>query len=1140
MPSLGSAVFTLSTNAKPFVAGLAGAEAAAGKSVSAIGKRLDRIGGGLTRTGGVITRRVTLPLLAIGGAAAKMSMDFEEAMEKIETQAGAPEGEIKRLNQSVLDLGRQGVHGPVALAEALFFAESAGFRGAKAMDILKLASQGAMVGEADLEEVTYALTAAMKTGVRGTETSTEAMGALNAIVGQGQMHMADLTGALSTGIVPAAKNMGLSLVDVGGALAILTARGIPAQVAATRLGMTFLKMLPTGKQAVQAFQAMGIGQDQLANAMRGPGGLPEAIKILHDKYTAMSEKVGKNEAMRALLQMFPRGLAKTLLTLMDAYDELGKKTDAIKEKSTDFSATVRKAMEGSADKIKMAWASVQTTLIQLGTVLAPPIASIARAISKLAEWFQKLPPPVQKAIGGALLFVAALGPALTIIGNLSRLLGFLTTPAGLATAALVALAVGFYFAWTRSEKFREVVTGVIEAVRSVIETFVAWAEGEWKKHGEEIMAVISQAWESVKSIVNGALTVISTYIRVYAAIIRAVWARFGDDILSIISTAWEYVRATIQNALKVIKGIIDVFAGILTGDWSRVWSGLRAIFSGILGQILTTFRTQVTVMGTVAKALGKAILDGIMSLLSLLGAQALRALTALWSVLSGAVGAALGRAASIGKAIVRGVSNGLTGLVLAVRAFFVRLWAWLVGAARSAAAIASRIGGAIVQGIKDGIEAAWGALTGWVEAKLRALLDKLNPFSPVAHGGEIYIGRPLIDGAIRGITARTPALTQALVSGLRSSASAAISEVRALQSRLDGIQRQREVEDRASAVRQAAASLAEARKSGDGILEAVRALARAREDIQIAARQKELDREQRHYDQIQSRLERTLEKRRAAVERAHTKTATMWDRLRDRVLRAFDAMTGAFVSPAQAVIDEIRSRRGAEDLALAVQEAQSRLTTAAEGDDPIEILAAQRALFRAEEDIRIASLEKQALDERTAWDRERESLREQLEARLTAIGEHFIKEGGTWSTATQTIVGVLASFGIDFATVGKSLGQQFSGALQDEVANAISAAQSAISAASGVINRPFGRRSDVQGPVGNFASGVTDFRGGWAIVGERGPEIVNLPRGSDVIPVDRSTSRDRTFNVNVHGTVAEPLDEGRLVDLLRRAEVIFG
>jgi hypothetical protein len=40
-----------------------------------------------------------------------------------------------------------------------------------------------------------------------------------------------------------------------------------------------------------------------------------------------------------------------------------------------------------------------------------------------------------------------------------------------------------------------------------------------------------------------------------------------------------------------------------------------------------------------------------------------------------------------------------------------------------------------------------------------------------------------------------------------------------------------------------------------------------------------------------------------------------------------------------------------------------------------------------------------------------------------------------------------------------------------------------------------------KGPrVPGFAGGVENFGGGWAMVGERGPELVNLPRGSDVIP----------------------------------------
>jgi hypothetical protein len=41
---------------------------------------------------------------------------------------------------------------------------------------------------------------------------------------------------------------------------------------------------------------------------------------------------------------------------------------------------------------------------------------------------------------------------------------------------------------------------------------------------------------------------------------------------------------------------------------------------------------------------------------------------------------------------------------------------------------------------------------------------------------------------------------------------------------------------------------------------------------------------------------------------------------------------------------------------------------------------------------------------------------------------------------------------------------------------------------------------NLKGLIPKFASGTRDFRGGLALVGERGPELVNLPRGSDVIP----------------------------------------
>ena len=57
---------------------------------------------------------------------------------------------------------------------------------------------------------------------------------------------------------------------------------------------------------------------------------------------------------------------------------------------------------------------------------------------------------------------------------------------------------------------------------------------------------------------------------------------------------------------------------------------------------------------------------------------------------------------------------------------------------------------------------------------------------------------------------------------------------------------------------------------------------------------------------------------------------------------------------------------------------------------------------------------------------------------------------------------------------------------------------------AGKVGGVIGKVGGVIGKIPGFAGGVSNFTGGLALVGEGGPELVNLPRGSDVIPSRRS------------------------------------
>ncbi len=67
-------------------------------------------------------------------------------------------------------------------------------------------------------------------------------------------------------------------------------------------------------------------------------------------------------------------------------------------------------------------------------------------------------------------------------------------------------------------------------------------------------------------------------------------------------------------------------------------------------------------------------------------------------------------------------------------------------------------------------------------------------------------------------------------------------------------------------------------------------------------------------------------------------------------------------------------------------------------------------------------------------------------------------------------------------------------------------AQSALDFAQGVAN-------SISNLIPGLQGGATNFRGGLAIVGEHGPELVNLPRGTDVIPSNKSAAMVSDINL---------------------------
>ncbi len=164
-------------------------------------------------------------------------------------------------------------------------------------------------------------------------------------------------------------------------------------------------------------------------------------------------------------------------------------------------------------------------------------------------------------------------------------------------------------------------------------------------------------------------------------------------------------------------------------------------------------------------------------------------------------------------------------------------------------------------------------------------------------------------------------------------------------------------------------------------------------------------------------------------------------------------------------------------------------------------------------------------------------------ARIDAVAEAY----GKAAAAIEQAHAPLETFGRESANVGKQLNQfaatsldGMTNALADVVTGSKTAAEAFKALANSVINdlARIAIRQAITGPIAGalgglfgvggasaapliygpgFASGTDSAPGGMAVVGEQGPEVVNLPRGSQVIPnsVLRGGSQGGDINVTL-------------------------
>ena len=495
--------------------------------------------------------------------------------------------------------------------------------------------------------------------------------------------------------------------------------------------------------------------------------LIEAIGITQDRLgitgtTAKeaSETVsGSFQAMKASFENLVAGLGHGEADIYGLFENLKETVLTFKDNVVRVLLTIwdNLPLEPWQKWVGLIAVSAGPALIAVGSVisvigkLVSTISLIAGAVSKISALFSALQ-------GGS-----------GILGTIASAFGAIGAPVLVVIAviaSLIAILVGVY---NTSEEFRNKVNSAFEAVRSTVTsaiqevvsfvmeifgTLISW----WNENHALFEQTATTVWNAIK-------TVVETVTNFLAPFIEATW----NNIVSVISVAWDIIKVTVETALNIILGIIKAVMQILNGDWSGAWEtikqvlntyweGMKALVQIAVEGFLSIIQTALTGI----KSVWDNSWNAISSFLSTIWEAMKKAISNAWEAIKSSISTALGTTKSIIQNIWNSIVSFLTGILEKIKSGVTNSWENIKSAISNAI---ENIKNVVLNGWNNVVSTVTNAGTRIVSA-VRSGFDNAVSSARNFIGQAVNVGRNLIMGFVNGVRNAAGALINSVTSAV--------------------------------------------------------------------------------------------------------------------------------------------------------------------------------------------------------------------------------------------------------------------------------------------------------------------------------------------------------------------------------------
>lgn len=598
----------------------------------------------------------TAVVVGIGVAAVHMAGDFQSGVDSLVTGAGESQKNLQMVSDGILNISQTTGESTKQLIAGMFMIESSGQHGAQALATLKVAAEGAKVGNADLGVVADGTTTIMTDFASSGITATQAVNLLVATVANGKTHMQDLSKSLAT-ILPTASSAGVGLNDVMGAMATLTGEAVPASQAATFLRQTILALDAPSKGTVTALKAVGLSSSQVATEMHKslPGALAMITEAVGKKFpvgsagyiAALKNIAGGSKQMQGILDLTGDHLATFKTNTDNVAGAAHKSGTAV----TGWALT----QQSFNQQLSQGTATVQVAMIKLGQALMPVATAILHNLIPVFQWMIA---HGQIVATGLLILAGIFGGALAAALYVAATAWWAVNSAAVITllpfiaigAAIGLLIAGVILLYTHFAPFRNAVNAVgaaLKAAGAAIMHGLGVAFAWLKVHIAEIplrfhvmQMRVAAVWAAIQARIHQAIAFVvglflwlynhNTYVKRLVdfihiqferahAIIAAVtlWLKAHikqawDTIVADAKAAWTRFIAPIQAAVGLaqtaIGNVINAVKGPVTGMATFLYNAgqnlIHMLISGITSMAGKVGDAAKNIAGQIGKFLG--------------------------------------------------------------------------------------------------------------------------------------------------------------------------------------------------------------------------------------------------------------------------------------------------------------------------------------------------------------------------------------------------------------------------------------------------------------------------------------------------------------------------------------------------------